>query len=153
MKVSPGMMPLKVSPGTPSIGLGSRTPCQWIEVDSFSLFVTLIVTSSPSRRRRIGAGTEPFTAVAMRARPVTLNGRRHQLIQPVRARAAIVQSRNAFVLMALDPFAHRSRQMPTARASTFGICPLAVSSMIRSGPRGVIRAFLWTFIRFLYRKS
>jgi len=50
-------MPAKVRPGTPSIGFGSRIPCQWIELGSSSRLVTLSVTVSPSRQRKIGAGT------------------------------------------------------------------------------------------------
>src|SRR5579859_2846131 len=68
-------MPLKVRPGTPSILFGRRSPCQWIEVGSLRRLATLIVTVSPSRNRRIGAGTELLTAVAVRALPVTLIGR------------------------------------------------------------------------------
>jgi len=45
-----------MSPGTPSIGDGVRTPCQWIELGSLRRLVTASVTVSPSRQRRIGAG-------------------------------------------------------------------------------------------------
>ena len=34
MKVSPGAMPAKLNPGTPSIWVGVRMPCQWIELGS-----------------------------------------------------------------------------------------------------------------------
>jgi hypothetical protein len=33
-------MPPKLSPGTPSIGEGVRTPCQWIELGSLKRLVT-----------------------------------------------------------------------------------------------------------------
>ena len=74
MKVSPGAMPWNVKPGTPSIGLGRMMPCQWIEVGSERRLVTRKVTVSPSRQRRIGAGTWPLTATAMRGCPVILMG-------------------------------------------------------------------------------
>src|SRR3954468_1668152 len=67
-------MPENVRPGTPSIGFGSRIPCQWIEVGSERRLVTLSVTVSPSRQRRTGAGTCPLTAIAVRGWPVMLNG-------------------------------------------------------------------------------
>src|SRR5665213_114253 len=68
------MMPGKVNPGTPSMSAGRRRPCQWMLVGSERRLVTFRVTVSPSRKRRIGAGTDPLTAVAMRFRPVMLMG-------------------------------------------------------------------------------
>src|SRR5216683_3320128 len=53
---------------------GERIPCQWMELGSPNLLVTAIVTVSPSRQRRIGPGTEPLTAVAVRATPVKSTG-------------------------------------------------------------------------------
>src|SRR3546814_9107034 len=47
-------------------------PCQWMDVASFRRFFTRIVTVSPSRQRNVGAGSEPFTVVAMRGLPVKL---------------------------------------------------------------------------------
>jgi hypothetical protein len=67
-------MPRKLRPGTPSIGEGVRTPCQWIEVGSLKRLVTASVTVSPSRQRRIGAGIWPLMPVAVTARPVTFIG-------------------------------------------------------------------------------
>src|SRR5579863_1138867 len=40
-------------------------------------------------------------------------------------------------------------QTPTASLTAFGGCPLAAKLTIHSRPRGVSRAFLCTFIRFL----
>jgi len=73
-KVSPGGIPAKLRPGTPSIGDGVRMPCQWIELGSAKRFVTASVTASPSRQRRIGAGTEPLTPVAVTGRPAMFSG-------------------------------------------------------------------------------
>jgi hypothetical protein len=70
VKVERGGMPAKLRPGTPSIALGSRMPCQWIELGSSRPLVTLSVTVSPSRQRKVGAGTWPLTAIAVRGRPV-----------------------------------------------------------------------------------
>jgi hypothetical protein len=53
---------------------GIRSECQWIEVGVFSLFVTAMVTVSPSFHRKIGPGTEPFTAVATERFPVKFTG-------------------------------------------------------------------------------
>ena len=49
-------------------------PCQWIELGSAKRFVTASVTVSPSRQRRIGAGTEPLTPVPVTGRPVMFIG-------------------------------------------------------------------------------
>jgi hypothetical protein len=49
-------------------------PCQWIELGSANRFVTASVTVSPSRQRRIGAGTEPLTPVPVTGRPVMFIG-------------------------------------------------------------------------------
>ncbi len=53
---------------------GVRIPCQWIEVSSDSRLVTAMVTVSPSRQRKIGPGTQPFTALAVEGFPVKLTG-------------------------------------------------------------------------------
>ena len=47
-------------------------PCQCIELDTFKWLVTRMVTVSPSRQRKVGAGIEPLIVVAMRAAPVKL---------------------------------------------------------------------------------
>ncbi len=75
MKVSPGAIPGNVSPGTPSIGAGILRPCQWMEVETPSRLATAIVTSSPSRSRRMGPGMAPLTTVAVRRRPVMFTAR------------------------------------------------------------------------------
>ena len=67
-------MPLKLSPGTPSIGEGVRTPFQWIELGSLRRLVTASVTVSPSRQRKMGAGTWALTAVAVVCRPLRVIG-------------------------------------------------------------------------------
>ena len=54
---------------------GSLIPCQWIEVDFVSLFVTAIVTFSPSVHLNVGPGTEPLIAVATERCPVKLTCR------------------------------------------------------------------------------
>src|SRR5690242_15662448 len=48
--------------GTPSIALGTRTPCQWTVVVFFSgrSLVTMIRAWSPLRKRKTGPGTEPL---------------------------------------------------------------------------------------------
>ncbi|WP_165419900.1 hypothetical protein [Edaphobacter modestus] len=43
---------------------------QWMDDIVFKRFVTNSVTVSPYRNRSVGPGTEPFTAVASRCRPV-----------------------------------------------------------------------------------
>src|SRR5437660_1295049 len=67
-------MPAKLMPGTPSISAGTMMPCQWMLDISLRPLRTRSVTVSPSRRRRTGAGTLPFTAVAIRRLPVKLTG-------------------------------------------------------------------------------
>ena len=67
-------MPLKLNPGTPSIGAGVRTPCQWIELGWLKRLVTASITVSPSRQRKIGAGTWPLTPVAIAWRPLRVSG-------------------------------------------------------------------------------
>ena len=47
------------------MGFGTITPCQWMEVSSWSAFVTRITASSPSRNRSSGPGTVPLIAVAV----------------------------------------------------------------------------------------
>ena len=71
---SPGAMPLKLSPGTPSMFDGSRMPCQWMEVMSRRRLLTRTVTVSPSRQRRVGAGRLSLTVIAGRRRPVMSTG-------------------------------------------------------------------------------
>src|SRR3989338_5417125 len=61
-------------PGTPSISAGRMTPCQWMLDISLRRLRTRRVTVSPSRNRSTGAGTAPFTAVAIRRWPVKLPG-------------------------------------------------------------------------------
>ena len=72
MNVSPGAMPWKLKPGTPSMLAGSTRPCQWIDVGSASSLRTRIVTVSPSRQRSVGAGSEPLITVATLGLPVRL---------------------------------------------------------------------------------
>jgi hypothetical protein len=67
-------MPRKLRPGTPSIGEGVRTPCQWIELGSLRRLVTASVSVSPSRQRKVGAGTWPLTPVAVVCRPLMVSG-------------------------------------------------------------------------------
>src|ERR1700738_1731174 len=67
-------MPRKLRPGTPSIGEGVRTPCQWIELGSLRRLVTASVSVSPSRQRKMGAGAWPLTPVAMAWRPLIVSG-------------------------------------------------------------------------------
>jgi len=45
-----------------------------MELVSARRFFTAIVTASPSRQRNVGAGSEPFTTVAIARRPVMLTG-------------------------------------------------------------------------------
>ncbi len=45
-----------------------------MEVATLSRFITRMVTSSPSRNRRVGAGMEPLIVVAIRVTPVKLTG-------------------------------------------------------------------------------
>src|SRR3990172_2927018 len=54
-----------VTPGTPSIALGTSTPCQWIVVGSGSSFLTTIRIWSPSVTRIIGPGTVPLYVYAV----------------------------------------------------------------------------------------
>src|SRR5579859_278088 len=68
------MMPGKDRPGMPSIAVGRRMPCQWIEVGTVRRLVTEIVTVSPSRHRRIGPGTLPLSAVAIDVFPAIVTG-------------------------------------------------------------------------------
>src|SRR5690606_37218292 len=73
-------MPLKLSPGTPSMSAGSRMPCQWI--DAWSPWIeprgralrTRRLTVVPSRQRSSGAGTDPLTVIAGRVAPVKFIG-------------------------------------------------------------------------------
>jgi hypothetical protein len=51
-----------------------------MELGSESRLVTASVTVSPARQRRIGAGTDPLTPVAMRARRVALRPTRRVLV-------------------------------------------------------------------------
>src|SRR3546814_10456987 len=73
-------MPSKLMPGTPSMFGGSRMPCQWIEVSwpwiefGGSALETYRLTVSPSRQRRIGAGIDPLTVIAVRVLPVKFIG-------------------------------------------------------------------------------
>ncbi len=69
-------MPGKLSPGTPSMWKGTSSPCQWIDVSSWSRLVTLSVTSSPSRKRRSGPGRVPLIPVAIPSRPLMRTGNR-----------------------------------------------------------------------------
>src|SRR5690606_10507721 len=70
-QVSPGAMPSKLMPGTPSMLAGSRMPCQWIELGaSARRLLTRTATVSPSRQRSSGAGTLPLTATAGLGPPV-----------------------------------------------------------------------------------
>jgi hypothetical protein len=45
-----------------------------MEVESRSLFVTRMVTVSPSRMRKVGPGNEPLMVVAISGFPVKLTG-------------------------------------------------------------------------------
>ncbi len=72
--VSPGAMPMKLRPGTPSMSAGSTMPCQWIELRTGSVLRTRSVTVSPWRQRSSGAGSWPLTTVARRVAPVKLTG-------------------------------------------------------------------------------
>lgn len=54
---------------------GRIMPCQWMEVSCFKRLRTRSVTVSPSRQRRMGPGSEPLMAMAVRAAPVKLTGR------------------------------------------------------------------------------
>src|SRR5690606_792089 len=73
-------MPLKLSPGTPSMSAGSRMPCQWI--DACSPWIeprgralrTRRLTVVPSRQRSRGAGIDPLTVIAGRVAPVKFIG-------------------------------------------------------------------------------
>ena len=60
VNVSPGWIGSCVTSGTPSIALGTSTPCQWIVVGSDNSFFTMILTWSPSVTRIIGPGTVPL---------------------------------------------------------------------------------------------
>ena len=51
-------------PGTPSIGNGTSSPCQWIELSTSRLLVTDRRTFCPSFKRMSGAGTVPLTPIA-----------------------------------------------------------------------------------------
>ena len=63
MKVSPGAMPAKLTPGTPSMPGGRIRPCQWMEVGSSSRLVTLSTASCPSFRRISGPGLVPLMVI------------------------------------------------------------------------------------------
>src|SRR5690625_3762752 len=73
-------MPLKLSPGTPSMFAGSRMPCQWIDV--WSPWIEPGgragraggLTVVPSRQRSKGAGIDPLTVIAGRVAPVKFIG-------------------------------------------------------------------------------
>ena len=52
-------------PPTPSIPLGSRMPCQWMEVCSGSRFVTRMRTRSPSTASIVGPGVRAVVAPAV----------------------------------------------------------------------------------------
>ena len=58
-------MPGKLTPGTPSMSGGTRSPCQWIELVSVNWLVTRIVAVSPSRNRNTGPGSKPLTTVGV----------------------------------------------------------------------------------------
>jgi len=49
-------------------------PCQWIELVTGRVLRTRRVTVSPSRQRRIGAGSWRLTTIAGCARPVKSTG-------------------------------------------------------------------------------
>jgi len=57
-----------VSPATPSMPLGSSTPCQWMEVCSGSRLVTKMRTLSPSTHSMVGPGDWPFGITAFAGR-------------------------------------------------------------------------------------
>ena len=58
--------------GTPSSLLGSSNPCQCTDVETFILFVTLILAISPSVNLSVGPGTEPLMDIAITSSPVKL---------------------------------------------------------------------------------
>ena len=62
-----GLIPAKLTPGTPSISGGRSSPCQWIELTSFSRLITRNVTSWPYRKRLRGPGRVPLTVMAIPA--------------------------------------------------------------------------------------
>ena len=53
-----------MTPGTPSILLGSTMPCQWTAVPIGRWLVTMTRTLSPSMTRMVGPGTVPLKAKA-----------------------------------------------------------------------------------------
>ncbi len=69
MNVSPGRMPGKLMPGTPSMWNGTINPCQWIDVSSFSRLCTTNWTFCPSFNRMSGAGKVPLMVTAWAERP------------------------------------------------------------------------------------
>ena len=116
---SPGAMPSKLIPGTPSMLAGSTIPCQWIEViASRSRLATRSVTVSPWRQRRIGAGRLPLTVMAGRVRPVKLTG-----VLPIDRSKLLPASTCGPVRASADACAGRRRPaVPSARPPSAGPC-------------------------------
>src|SRR3546814_345510 len=105
-------MPSKLMPGTPSMFGGSRMPCQWIEVSwpwiefGGSALETYRLTVSPSRQRRIGAGIDPLTVIAVRVLPVKFIG-----VSPMVRRKSVPESTSVWPgdLSAQDGLDHKPR--------------------------------------------
>src|SRR3546814_13370481 len=99
-------------PGTPSRFGGSRMPCQWIEVSwpwiefGGSALETYRLTVSPSRQRRIGAGIDPLTVIAVRVLPVKFIG-----VSPMVRRKSVPESTSVWPgdLSAQDGLDHKPR--------------------------------------------
>src|SRR3546814_19958927 len=117
-------MPSKLMPGTPSMFGGSRMPCQWIEVSwpwiefGGSALETYRLTVSPSRQRRIGAGIDPLTVIAVRVLPVKFIG-----VSPMVRRKSVPESTSVWPgdWSAQDALDHKPRPAtapPTASPST-----------------------------------
>src|SRR5262249_31582427 len=63
-----------VSPATPSMALGSRTPCQWTLVGSARSLTTRTRRSSPRLILSVGPGTAPSTGETKRGSSGALPG-------------------------------------------------------------------------------
>ena len=70
MYVSPGRIGDCVSPATPSINHGARTPCQCPVVGSFRSFTSRMRSVLPASMTMTGPGTMPSYAVPWIATPV-----------------------------------------------------------------------------------
>src|SRR3546814_10935221 len=85
MNFERGLIPGKLTPGTPSIWNGRIRTCQWIELSSSRSFTTGSFAVCPPLRRTSGAGTVPLIPIARLSLP------------PIRERKSVVSGTSGSV--------------------------------------------------------